>query len=159
MEYLSKQIHKSPIVCCEATFICRDDVAKVNAIPSEQRVKNACKRFNILRVYGGELLTRTILHLELSEKAVLAHLSFKYDSDRKERLGSKPRLPYLHEEIAELPGLTFGDPNSPPVVLEELIDLSKVLALPENKHHRETLSVMLHEAALIMVMTNCQGSA
>ena len=161
MEYLSRKIAQSPIVFCEATFVNREEVEALDALPSSSSLVKACRRFRALRVHGGALLTTTIMHIESSRNQVLAHLKFSYDEQRSERLKAKEKLPYLDEEIAEFPCLDFGYPNSPPVVLEELVTLSKTLALPDNKQNvdRELLSDMLHEAALLMAKTTCQGSA
>lgn len=156
MEYLSKIPVTSPIICCEVTYVSREQVEAVGAIPSAHKLMDACHRFNDMQVHGGALLTKTIAHIESTQNRVLAHLYFNYDKERRERV-----RPYLDKELEALPYLNFGSPGNPPVVLEDLIDFSIALGLPENQDPvgRALLSTMLEEAAFLLAKASCQGSA
>ncbi len=161
MQYLSKEIEKSPIIGCEVLFITRKEAEEHKAIPSSRNIVKACRRFKAIRIAGGETLALAIMHIESTRNEVLAHLRFRYDESYRERYNAPEYLPYLDEEIEELPCLDLGRKDQPPVVLEELIDLSKMLALPENRNNTDVklISTMMEEVALLLAKSNCQGSA
>lgn len=161
MSYLEERIRRSPICRCRITYVSREEAEAAKTIPTAASIAKAKRRFNALHVEGGTLLTDAIMHIEHARNQVFGYLSFNYDQDHEARQGEQSQLEPDDEEIDEMPWLRFGDPDSPPAVLAELVELSKRISMPENRSavDRELLSVMMQEAAYLLIMSTSQGSA